>query len=325
MPARKPLVIVTRKLPDAVETRMVELFETRLNRSDVAFTEAEMVAALQQAEVLVPTVTDRLSREILLQAGPQLKLIANYGAGTDHIDLKTAKEKGIMVTNTPSVLTEDTADIAMALILAVPRRLAEGAQLMRAGQWQGWSPTFLLGHRLSGKKLGIIGMGRIGQAVARRARSFGLSLHYHQRKRLHASVEAEFEAAFWPELDGMLEKMDIISLHCPHTPETHHLLDARRIGLLKPDAYVINTARGALIDEPALIEALKAKRLAGVGLDVFEQEPQVDANLIRLPNVLLLPHISSATLEARMEMGEKVLINIRSFTDNHRLPDRVLI
>ena len=322
---KKPVVFVTRKLPSAVETRMMELFDTHLNASDTPMSEQEMIAAMQHADVLVPTVTDVISSQVISAAGERLKLIANFGAGVDHIDLMAAKEKGITVTNTPSVLTEDTADIAMALILAAPRRLAEGAQLVRAGEWKGWSPTFMLGRRVAGKKLGIIGMGRIGQAVARRAKGFGLSIHYHKRKRLHESVETELEATYWQDIDQMLPHMDIVSINCPHTPETHHLISAQRLAQMKPESFIINTARGGIIDEQALIGALTSREIAGAGLDVYENEPHIDPALVALDNVVLLPHISSSTHEARLEMGEKVLINIRSFTDGHKAPDRVLL
>lgn len=319
-----PKIIVTRTLPEPVERRLRELFGAELNAGDAPMSRAELAAALQKADILVPTVTDRLDADLIRSAGPQLKLIANFGAGVDHIDLAVAREKNIFVTNTPGVLTEDTADIAMALILATPRRLSEGAQIARAGDWPGWSPTYLLGRRVAGKALGIVGMGRIGQAVARRARGFGLSVHYHKRKRLHASVEAELNATWWPELDAMLAHVDIVTLHCPHTTETDGLLSAARLRAMKPGSYLVNTARGALVDETALADALRSGHLAGAGLDVYANEPHIPDALRALPNVTLLPHISSATLEARVEMGEKVIINIRSFIDGHRLPDRVL-
>ncbi|HMA48653.1 MAG TPA: D-glycerate dehydrogenase, partial [Magnetospirillaceae bacterium] len=275
-------------------------------------------------DVLVPTVTDKIDASVLAQAGPNLKLIANFGAGVDHIDLAAARERGITVTNTPDVLTEDTADMAMALILAVPRRLAEGERLVRSGKWAGWGPTFMMGRRIWGKRLGIIGMGRIGQAVARRARGFGLSVHYHNRRRLHPEIEHELEATYWESLDQMLARMDVISIHCPHTPATYHLLSARRLQLLQPHAYVVNTARGEVIDENALTRMLQKGELAGAGLDVFEHEPAINQKLLDLDNVVLLPHMGSATLEARIDMGEKVLINIKTFSDGHSPRDRVL-
>jgi glyoxylate reductase len=277
-----------------------------------------------EADVLVPTVTDRIDADLLAQSGPQLKLIASFGTGVDHIDLGAARARGLTVTNTPGVLTEDTADMTMALILAVARRLAEGERLVRGGQWTGWSPTGMLGARLGGKRLGIIGMGRIGQAVARRARAFGLSVHYHNRNRVHPEVEAELDATFWPSLDQMLSRMDIVSVNCPRTPATFHLLSARRLKLLRRDALIVNTSRGEVIDETALAQMLKQGELAGAGLDVFEREPNVNPKLLKLPNVVLLPHMGSATLEGRIDMGQKVIVNIRSFADGHVPPDRVL-
>jgi len=321
---KRPLVIVTRKLPDVIETRMMELFETRLNHDDVALDREQMVAAMAEADVLVPTVTDRIDADLLAKSGPQLRLIASFGTGVDHIDLAAARARGLTVTNTPGVLTEDTADMTMALILAVARRLAEGERLVRGGQWTGWSPTGMLGARLGGKRLGIIGMGRIGQAVARRARAFGLSVHYHNRNRVHPEVEAELDATFWPSLDQMLSRMDIVSVNCPRTPATFHLLSARRLKLLKRDALIVNTSRGEVIDETALAQMLKQGELAGAGLDVFEREPNVNPKLLKLPNVVLLPHMGSATLEGRIDMGQKVIVNIRSFADGHVPPDRVL-
>ena len=321
---KRPLVIVTRKLPDVIETRMMELFETRLNHDDVAMDREQLAAAVREADVLVPTVTDRIDAGLIAEAGPQLKLIASFGTGVDHIDLTAAKARGLTVTNTPGVLTEDTADMTMALILAVARRLAEGERLVRAGQWTGWSPTGMLGARLGGKRLGIIGMGRIGQAVARRARAFGLSVHYHNRHRVHPEVEAELDATFWPSLDQMLSRMDIVSVNCPRTPATFHLLSARRLKLLRRDALIVNTSRGEVIDETALAQMLKQGELAGAGLDVFEREPNVNPKLLKLPNVVLLPHMGSATLEGRVDMGQKVIVNIRSFVDGHVPPDRVL-
>ena len=322
--APKPLVIVTRKLPDAIETRMMELFDLRLNLGDVPMTQAQLVEAAKAADVLVPTVTDRIDSGVLSQAGPKLKLIASFGTGVDHIDLKTARQRGITVTNTPGVLTEDTADMTMALILAVPRRLAEGERLMRSGNWKGWGPTTMLGHRIWGKRLGIVGMGRIGSAVARRARGFGLAVHYHNRRRVHPDLEAELEATYWESLDQMLARMDIVSINCPHTPATYHLLSARRLNLLQRHVYIVNTSRGEVIDENALTRMLERGEIAGAGLDVFEHEPAVNPKLLRLDNVVLLPHMSSATIEGRIDMGEKVIINIKTFADGHKPPDRVL-
>ena len=319
-----PLIIVTRKLPEPVERRMQQLFNVRLNAADEGFTRKQMKQAIGEADVLVPTVTDCIDEEVIAAAGSRLKLIANFGAGIDHIDIAAAKARGITITNTPSVLTEDTADIAMALLLAAPRRLSEGAQIIRKQEWTGWTPTFLMGRRVHGKKLGIVGLGRIGQAVARRAAGFGLKVHYHQRKQLHESVEQELGATYWPELDAMLAEVDFLSLNCPYTKATHHLINKNRLAKMKPEAYLVNTSRGAVIDEAALAEALKKGVIAGAGLDVYEQEPTITPGLLELENVVLLPHISSATIEARTEMGEKVIVNIKSFLDGHRPPDRVL-
>lgn len=322
---RKPLVIVTRRLPDVIETRMRELFDARLNVQDQPMSQAELIEAVKTAEVLVPTVTDKIDRTILSQAGPQLKLIANFGTGVDNIDLDTARNRSIIVTNTPGVLTEDTADMTMALILAVPRRLAEGASYLKnnAEEWSGWSPTWMLGHRIYGKRLGIIGMGRIGSAVARRAHAFGLQIHYHNRRRLPEGAEQELNATYWDSLDQMLARMDIISVNCPHTPATYHLLSARRLKLLKPTAYVVNTARGEVIDENELARLIQAEAIAGAGLDVFEHEPAVNLRLLQSDRVVALPHMGSATVEGRVDMGEKVIINIKTFLDGHAPPDRV--
>jgi glyoxylate reductase len=325
---KKPLVIVTRKLPDTIETRMRELFDARLNIEDKPFTPAQLVDAVKTADVLVPTVTDRIDKAVLGQTGEQLRLIANFGNGVDNIDVATALQRGITVTNTPGVLTEDTADMTMALILAVPRRLAEGAGVLTSDKdWSGWSPTWMLGHRIGGKRLGIIGMGRIGQAVAQRARAFGLQIHYHNRRRLPPKVEETLQATYWESLDQMLARMDIISINCPHTPATYHLLSARRLKLLRPSAYVVNTARGEVIDENALARMIEAGELAGAGLDVFEHEPAVNPKLVKLARagkVVLLPHTGSATIEGRVDMGNKVIINIQTFMDGHKPPDRVL-
>ena len=321
---KKPLVIVTRKLPDVIETRMRELFDARLNVDDAPMSREALINAVQTADVIVPTVTDRLDGRIISRAGDKLRLIANFGAGVDNIDLETARARGITVTNTPGVLTDDTADITMALILAVPRRLVEGTMVMGAGEFKGWSPTWMLGHRITGKRLGIIGMGRIGQAVARRAKAFGLPIHYHNRKPVPKPVENDLEATYWDSLDQMLARMDIISVNCPHTPATYHLLSARRLKVLKPSAFIVNTARGEVIDENALARMLEAGELAGAGLDVFEHEPAVNPKLLKLKNVVLLPHMGSATLEGRIDMGEKVIINIKTFADGHKPPDRVL-
>jgi glyoxylate reductase len=324
-PQKKPIVVVTRKLPDVVETRMCELFDTRLNVDDKPMTQAQIVEAAKIADVLVPTVTDRIDRAVLTQAGPRLRLIANFGTGVDNVDLDTARNRGILVTNTPGVLTEDTADMTMALILTVPRRLAEGASYMRdpANKWTGWSPTWMLGHRIYGKRLGIIGMGRIGQAVARRAKAFGLQIHYHNRRRVMEEIEEELEATYWESLDQMLTRMDIVSVNCPHTPATFHLLSARRLKLMKPSAYLVNTARGEVVDENELVRMLEAGTIAGAGLDVYEHEPAVNPRLLASERVVALPHMSSATVEGRVDMGEKVIINIKAYADGHAPPDRV--
>jgi glyoxylate reductase len=325
---KKPLVVVTRRLPDSVEMRMRELFDARLNTEDKPMSPAQLIDAVKTADVLVPTVTDHIDRSVLSQTGERLKLIANFGNGVDNIDVATAVQRGITVTNTPGVLTEDTADMTMALILAVPRRLAEGAQVLTGDrEWNGWSPTWMLGHRIWGKRLGIVGLGRIGQAVARRAHAFGLKIHYHDRRRVASEIEEELHATYWESLDQMLARMDILSVNCPHTPATYHLLSARRLKLIRPEAYIVNTARGEVIDENALARLLESGDIAGAGLDVFEHEPAVNPKLIKLARigkVVLLPHLASATLEGRIDMGEKVIVNIKTFLDGHRPPDRVL-
>ena len=324
MVARKPKVIVTRKLPDPVETRMRELFDAELNVDDVPFTRARLADALARADVLAPTITDKIDAELIAGAGEKLKLIANFGVGVDHVDIPAALAKGIAVTNTPGVLTEDTADLTMALIMAVARRILEGAQAVQAGTFTGWTPTWMMGRRVTGKRLGIIGMGRIGQAVARRAKAFGLQIHYHNRKPVSSRIAEELEATYWESLDQMLARVDIVSVHSPHTPATYHLLSARRLKLLQPHAIVINTARGEIIDEQALADLLAQGKIAGAGLDVFEFEPTINAKLLKLPNAVLLPHMGSATLEGRIDMGEKVIINIRTLMDGHKPPDRIL-
>ncbi|MGD1956853.1 MAG: 2-hydroxyacid dehydrogenase [Sphingomonadales bacterium] len=324
MAKKKLSIIVTRRLPDAIETRMMELFDAKLNIEDKPFTRADLIEAVKTADVLVPTVTDAIDAGILSHANPDLRLIANFGAGVDHIDLASARQRRITVTNTPGVLTEDTADMTLALMLAVPRRVLEGAQELEAGNWSGWAPTHMLGTRIYGKRLGIVGMGRIGTAVAKRAKAFGLSIHYHNRRRLPDAVEEALEATYWESLDQMLMRMDIVSMNCPHTPATFHLLSARRLALLQPHAYVINTSRGEVIDENALIRLLKYQKIGGAGLDVYENAPEVNPELLKLPNVVALPHMGSATQESRQEMGEKVIINIKTFSDGHTPPDRVV-
>ncbi len=320
----KPKIVVTRRLPEVSHQRLQALFDARLNLTDTPMSQSELIEAVGQADVLVPTVTDKIGPEIIKAAGPQLKLIANFGAGTDHIDRVGAHEKGILITNTPGVLTEDTADFVMALILGVSRRLVEADKLVRDGRFTGWTPTGILGQRVRGKKLGIVGMGRIGQAVARRASAFGLSVHYHNRNPVAAPIEAELAAKFWPELDDMLSHVDIISINCPSSPSTHHLIDRRRLGIMRPHAILVNTSRGDVIDEAALADALALGKISGAGLDVYEHEPRIHPGLLGLSNVILAPHIASATQESRVEMGEKVLINIRALFDGHHCPDRVL-
>lgn len=327
MSKKKPLVVVTRKLPAVVETRMRELFDARLNVDDTPMSPAALVEAVKTADVLVPTVTDRIDAGIIAQAGEQLRLIANFGNGVDNIDVASAVQRGITVTNTPGVLTDDTADMTIALILAVARRIAEGSHVIPDDEWAGWAPTWMLGRRITGKRLGIVGMGRIGQAVARRAAAFGLSIHYHNRRRVDAKIEDRLEATYWDSLDQMLARMDIVSVNCPHTPATYHLLSARRLKLMKPDAILVNTARGEIVDETALSRMLEAGELGGAGLDVFESEPAVNPRLLKLARnhrVVVLPHMGSATHEGRAEMGEKVIVNIRTFMDGHKPPDRVL-
>jgi glyoxylate reductase len=324
MPARKPKVIVTRKLPDPVETRMRELFDAELNLDDRPMTREALGNALSRADVLAPTITDQIDADLLASAGDQLKLIANFGAGFEHIDVAAANARGITVTNTPGVLTDDTADLTMALMMAVSRRIVEGAQVTQAGEFKGWNPTWMMGRRITGKRLGIIGMGRIGQAVAKRAKAFGLQIHYHNRKPVGLRIAEELEATYWESLDQMLARMDIISVHSPQTPATYHLLSARRLKLLQPHAIVINTARGGVIDENALADMLAAGQIAGVGLDVFEFEPDINPKLLGQPRAVLLPHMGSATLEGRIDMGEKVIINIKTWMDGHKPPDRVI-
>lgn len=324
MNQKKPVVFLTRRLPESTETRMRELFDAHLRDRDTPLSHEELCAAVQSADVLVPTVTDRIDAAVIAAAGDQLKLIASFGTGVDHIDLAAAKARGITVTNTPGVLTEDTADVAMALMLAVPRRIAEGDKVARSGEWTGWSPTGMLGHRINGKRLGIIGMGRIGTAVARRARGFGLSIHYHNRKPVHPETEAELEATYWDSLDQMLGRVDIVSVNCPHTPATNHLLTRRLLSMMQLSAYLVNTSRGEVIDEAALADLLASRQIAGAGLDVYEDEPRITTALVGLPNVVLLPHIGSATIEGRLEMGDKVIINIQTFWDGHTPRDRVI-
>lgn len=317
-------VVVTRRLPEPVETRLSELFDVTLRTEDTPLSRAQLVEAMAHADVLVPTVTDNIDAKLLGQAGERLKLIANFGAGVDHIDVATARQRGILVSNTPGVLTDDTADMTMALIMAVVRRIPEGLAIMQKGDWQGWSPTALLGGRMAGRRLGILGMGSIGQAVARRAAAFGMQVHYHNRRRLRSETEAELQATYWESLDQMVARMDVISINCPSTPSTFHLMNARRLKLMKPDAVIVNTSRGEVIDEMALTRMLRAGEIAGAGLDVYEQGTNINPRLREQPNVVLLPHMGSATVEGRIETGEKVLLNIKTFEDGHRPPDQVV-
>ena len=322
--SNKPSVILTRKLPDDIETRMRELFNTTLNENDEPFSKVQLIDALNKAEVLVPTVTDKIDEELINTSGEKLKLIASFGTGVDHIDLKAAKKKGILVTNTPGVLTEDTADVVMSLILAVPRRIVEGDKKTRDGNWDGWSPTGMLGHRINGKRLGIVGMGRIGQAVAIRAKGFGMSIHYHNRNQLHSKTEDRLEATWWQNLDQMISRMDIISINCPHTNQTHHMIGEKQLNLFQKHSYLVNAARGEIVDETKLTDLLVSGKIAGAGLDVYENEPEIDKRLRKLKNVVLLPHIGSATIEGRVAMGEKVIINIKTVADGHTPPDLVI-
>ncbi|MBY6121156.1 2-hydroxyacid dehydrogenase [Mameliella alba] len=324
MPSKRLSVVVTRRLPEVVETRLTELFDAKLRADDTPMTRGELIDAVQEADVLVPTLTDRIDAGLIGQAGERLKLIANFGAGFDHIDVSTARSRGILVSNTPGVVTEDTADMVMALMLGVTRRIQEGLTVMQGGDWAGWAPTALLGQRLGGRRLGILGMGRIGQAVARRAAAFGMQVHYHNRHRLRPETEEALEATYWESLDQMVARMDMISVNCPSTPSTYHLLNARRLQLMKPSAVIVNTSRGEVIDENALTRMLKAGQLAGAGLDVYEHGIQGNPELRNMPNVMMLPHMGSATEEGRIEMGEKVIINIKTFDDGHRPPDQVV-
>jgi len=324
MPSETLSVVVTRRLPEPVERRMQELFDVRLREDDTPMSREDLAAAMQEADILVPVITDRIDAGLIGQAGERLKLIANYGAGVDHIDVETARQRGILVSNTPGVLTDDTADMTMALVLSVTRRLPEGLAAMQTGDWQGWSPTAFLGGRIAGRRLGILGMGRIGQAVAHRAAAFGMQVHYHNRRRLRPEIEEETGATYWESLDQMVARMDVLSINCPHTPSTFHLMNARRLRLMKPDAVIVNTSRGEVIDENALTRMLRAGEIAGAGLDVYERGAEINPRLRELPNVVLLPHMGSATREARVEMGEKVIINIKTFEDGHRPPDQVV-
>ena len=324
MSKQKPKVIVTRRLPAAVENRMIELFDVELNKDDIPMSRGEIAAAMMKADVLVPTISDIIDQKLLARAGDNLRLIASYGAGFDHIDVQTARQRGILVSNTPGVLTDDTADMTLALMLGVMRRFQEGSSLIQKKSWDGWSPSAMLGTRLGGKRLGILGMGRIGSAVADRAKAFGMEIHYHNRKKLHPALEEPTNAQYWESLEAMLQEIDVLSVNCPHTPNTFHMINSSRLSLMKKNAFIVNTSRGEVIDENALARALKNKQLAGAALDVFEARKEVNSQLRGLPNVMLLPHMGSATDEARIEMGEKVIINIKTFIDGHRPPDQVV-
>ena len=324
MSKQKPKVIVTRRLPTPVENRMKELFDVELNENDIPMSSKELGIAMTKADVLVPTISDTIDNKLLARAGENLRLIASYGAGFDHIDVQTARQRGILISNTPGVLTDDTADMTLALMLGVMRRFQEGAHLIQKKSWDGWSPSAMLGTRLGGKKLGILGMGRIGAAVANRAKAFGMEINYHNRKKLHPALEAPTEAIFWENFDSMLAEIDVLSINCPHTPSTFHMINSGRLSLMKETAFIVNTSRGEVMDENALARALKNNKLAGAALDVFEARKEVNPQLRNLPNVMLLPHMGSATDEARIEMGEKVIINIKTFIDGHRPPDQVV-
>ncbi|MGJ8586864.1 MAG: 2-hydroxyacid dehydrogenase [Yoonia sp.] len=324
MPGKQMSVVVTRRLPEVVETRLKELFDVELRDDDTPMTTEQLADAMGRADVLVCTITDKIDAKLLGRAGEQLKLIANFGAGVDHIDVATARQRGIHVSNTPGVVTEDTADIVIALILAVTRRMAEGIRVAQSDSWGGWAPTAMLGGRIKGRRLGILGMGRIGQAVARRAKAFGMQVHYHNRRRLRPEIEEELDATYWESLDQMVARVDVLSINCPHTPSTFHLMNARRLKLMKPTAVIVNTSRGEVIDENALTRMLRAGEIAGAGLDVFERGHEINPRLRELSNAILLPHMGSATLEGRIEMGEKVIVNIKTFADGHRPPDLVV-
>jgi glyoxylate reductase len=316
---------VTRKLPEAVEQRLGQLFDAEFNAADAPLTRENLLALARRVDALAPTLGDQLDADFFAACGDRLRLVANFGAGIDHIDVVAADARGVTVTNTPSVLAEDAADMAMALILAVPRRLVEGVRALESGEFKGWSPTWMLGRRVRGKKLGIIGLGRVGEAIARRARAFGLEVHYHNRRAINPHIEEELQATWWESLDQMLARADIISVNCPHTPATYHLLSRRRLELLQPHAYVVNVSRGEIIDEEALADLIVSGRIAGAGLDVFEKEPSPNPRLVAAPNVVLLPHMASATIESRIEMGERVIINMKMFADGHKPPDRIIL
>ena len=324
MIVKKPKVFITRKLPVKIETRMMELFDTTLNEADVLLSEDQLIEVFKKYEIIVPSIADKITTKVLEKASENLKLIANFGAGIDHIDLEKDKSKNIIVTNSPGLLADDTADLIMSLLLALPRRLYEGSKLVAAGNWNGWSPTKMLGKRIYGKRLGIIGLGRIGQAVAKRAKVFGLAIHYHSRNQLPTNIEDLYEATYWNSLDEMIKRMDIISVNCPLTKETKGLMSEKRLRLMTPDAYIINTSRSEIIDEKALFDLLKNNKIAGAGLDVFRRQENGNSKLLEAPNTILIPHLGSATIEGRIEMGEKVIVNIKTFIDGHNPPNRII-
>ena len=321
---KKPKVFITRRLPKKIETRMMELFDTTLNDTDLLLKEDELISVFKKYEIIVPSIADNISKRVIENAGLQLRLIANFGAGVDHIDIEEAKEKNLIVTNTPGYLANDTADLVMSLLLALPRRLYEGSRVVANGSWNGWSPTSLLGNRIYGKRLGIIGMGRIGRAVAHRAKAFGISIHYHNRKRLPSLMEEEYDATYWKNLDEMIPRMDIISVNCPLTNATKGLLSSQRLKLMTKDSYLINSSRSEIVDEKALAYMLKEKKIAGAGLDVFSRRKDDTSQLLELSNTILIPHMGSATIEGRIEMGEKVIVNIKTYIDGHNPPNRII-
>ena len=321
---KKPKVFITRRLPKKIETRMMELFDATLNDTDLLLKEDELISVFKKYEIIVPSIADNISKRVIENAGLQLRLIANFGAGVDHIDIEEAKEKNLIVTNTPGYLADDTADLVMSLLLALPRRLYEGSRVVANGSWNGWSPTSLLGNRIYGKRLGIIGMGRIGRAVAHRAKAFGISIHYHNRKRLPSLMEEEYDATYWKNLDEMIPRMDIISVNCPLTNATKGLLSSQRLKLMTKDSYLINSSRSEIVDEKALAYMLKEKKIAGAGLDVFSRRKDDTSQLLELSNTILIPHMGSATIEGRIEMGEKVIVNIKTYIDGHNPPNRII-
>ena len=321
---KKPKVFITRRLPKKIETRMMELFDATLNDTDLLLKEDELISVFKKYEIIVPSIADNISKRVIQNAGLQLRLIANFGAGVDHIDIEEAKEKNLIVTNTPGYLANDTADLVMSLLLALPRRLYEGSRVVANGNWNGWSPTSLLGNRIYGKRLGIIGMGRIGRAVAHRAKAFGISIHYHNRKRLPSLMEEEYDATYWKNLDEMIPRMDIISINCPLTSATKGLLSSQRLKLMTKDSYLINSSRSEIVDEKALAYMLKEKKIAGAGLDVFSGKKDDTSQLLELSNTILIPHMGSATIEGRIEMGEKVIVNIKTYIDGHNPPNRII-